>query len=72
MLKKHMTPMDIAQHLEELQRPAVPAAKPDDPEPEGLDGGAGVPAPLRPLVPTLSGGNARRMPDPLETEQHAA
>lgn len=72
MLKKHMTPMDIARHLEELQKPTVPADKPDDPEPEGPAGGAGVPTPLRPLVPTLSGGNARRMPDPPETEQYAA
>ncbi len=68
MIKKHMTPEDIAQHLEELQRPPAPMAKPDDPETEGPTGSAGIPSPLRPLVPTRSGGNARQLPDSPEAE----
>lgn len=72
MADKYLTPEDVARHLEELQRTPPPVDKPDDAEPEDPRGGAGVPAPLKPLVPSLSGGNARQLPDPPEAEQRAA
>lgn len=72
MADKHMTPEDVARHLEELQRPPAPKKKPEEDNPPGPIGGAPVPAPVKPVTPTLSGKSANPLPRPPEAGEQGA
>ncbi len=73
---KSLNPEEVARRLEELQRRPTPhkktEKKTEDDNPEGPIGGAPVPAPVKPVPPTLSGKSANPLTGRPEAGEQAA